>query len=342
MHEKIIKAASFFVLFIITIVLTVMAANVNAGETPKEVIIGYQPFPTAEIVVKDKKWNEELFGVPVKWVRISSGMQAHKGLSEGKLDIALLGSSPTAAAIAKGLPVDVIWIHDIIGDNEALVVKKQSGIKTISDLKGKRIAAPFGSTTHYHLIAALRLNSINPKEVNILYLEPEEMVEAWKKNKIDGGFVWVPSLTKMLEDGGEILVTSRQLAEGGFPTGDLAVVRREFGAKYPEIVVKYIQNLDKAVKYCRDNKEDAAKAVARQLELNEKDALKQMEGVILLTAIEQDQGKYFGGTHWNFGLYNVIKSTADFLKEEGVVTELPPRLEFMKAVNGSYLMDVLN
>ena len=66
-----------------------------------------------------------------------------------------------------------------------------------------------------------------------------------------------------------------------------------------------------------------------------------MKGVILLTAKEQNEGKYFGGTYWNFGLYTVLKETADFLMEAGVVKELPPRDAFLEAVNASFIVRAL-
>ena len=59
---------------------------------------------------------------------------------------------------------------------------------------------------------------------------------------------------------------------------------------------------------------------------------------MLVTAKEQNEGKYFGGRPWNFALYTVLKETADFLKKAGVVTDLPPREAFMKAVDARFLV----
>lgn len=311
-----------------------------AGEDdlPDQVVIGYQAFPTAEIVMKNLGWYEQALGRPVKWVPVSSGMQAHQALTAGALDMALLGTSPTAAGIANGIPLQVIWIHDIIGDNEALVVKKDSGINIVKDLVGKTVAAPFGSTTDYHLMVALMLNRVDSRKVTMIHLEPRDMLAAWKKGEIDAGFIWMPTLASMIEDGGKVILTSRSLAEKGFPTGDLGVVRTEFGEKYPRAVVLYLKMLDRAVKYIKAKPDAAAKAIAQELGMPLEDAEKQMKGLIPLTAMEQNEGKYFGGAHWNFGLYTVLKETADFLADQGVVKDLPPREAFMKAVNATFLI----
>ena len=74
-------------------------------------------------------------------------------LASKSVDISLNGSSPTAAGYSRGIPLQVIYIYDNINDAEALVVKKS--IKTDKDLVGKKIAVPFGSTTHFHMMFAL-------------------------------------------------------------------------------------------------------------------------------------------------------------------------------------------
>ena len=329
------------ILFIMLAITIVSVTSLSASEKKIEVSIGYQALPTAEIVLKEMGWLDQMLGKPFKWVRISSGVQGHRVLLDGTLDLALLGSSPVAIGITKGIPLEVIWIHDIIADNEALVVKADRGINHITDLKGKRVSAPFGSTTDYHLWVALMLNGLDPSQLQIVYLEPEEMFKAWQNDRIDAGFIWMPTLKKMIDSGGKILLNSRQLVDRGFPTGNLAVVRKDFGKRYPNIVVNYLRALDRTVKFCREQPEKAAAAVARQLNISNDEAMEQMKGVILLTAQEQDHGKYFGGTYWNFGLYTVLKETADFLYNKGVVTSLPPREAFLYAVNATFLDKVL-
>ena len=312
-----------------------------AQERPREFHIGYQKIPNAELVAKHLGWYEKELGVPVKWEFISSGVKAHKGLNDGTLDAALLGSSPSAAAVAKGIPVQIIFIHDLIGDNEALIVKQNSGVETVEDLKGKTVAAPYGSTTHYHLMVGLMLNRVNPEDLKIVFMEPEEMMEAWIKGDIDAAFVWVPTLARLQAMGGRIIMTSRTLVKRGFPTGDLCVIRTGFGRQYPQFVVQYLKTLDKAVQFCRQHPDKAAEAIAAELGITKEEAAGQMKGVILLTAKEQNEGKYFGGAYWNFGLYTVLKETADFLKESGVVSELPPRDAFLEAVNAAFLVRAL-
>ena len=312
-----------------------------AQDMPKELIIGYQAVPNPETIVKDLGWHEKEIGVPIKWVQFDSGKHVVNAFAGGRIDLGLVGTSPTAAGIANGVPMEVIYIHDIIGDAESLVVKKSSAIGQIKDLIGKAVAAPFGSTTHYHLMLALELNGVKPDELNIIDLEPGEMLEEWQKGKLDGAFVWEPTLSKLIQADGRIILSSRQLAEREFPTADLCVVRPEFATRYPALVVKYLKNLDRAVRLYRSEPEKAASAVARQLGITVDQASRQMKGLIFLTGEEQLSGKYVGNMDLTFGLYSLLKDTADFLEQVGEIKTSPPWPIFMRAVTASFVRETI-
>jgi len=320
---------------------TIISSRSRAEGMPKELVIGYQAIPNPETVVKDLGWLEKALGIPVKWVKYDSGRHVNVALSAGNVDIGLVGSSPCAAGISQGIPMEVIWIHDVIGDSEALVVKKVSGIDNVKDLVGKRVAAPFGSTTHYHLMLALKLSNIQPNQLNIINLEPGEMPDAWKKGEIDAAFVWEPTQSKLLEKGGEVVLSSRKLAERGFPTADLCVARKAFATKYPSVVIQYLKTLDRGVKFCRTKPGEAAAAVARQFGVSPDKAAQQMKGLILLSGTEQISGKYMGDMQFHFGLYTLLKETADFLEKAEQIESSPPWPVFMRAVNPVYILKAL-
>jgi taurine transport system substrate-binding protein len=97
--------------------------------------------------------------------------------------------------------VQVIWILDDIGNAEQLIVRDGSGINSLADLKGKKVATPFVSTSHSQLVAALQTANVNPKEVQILNMRPPEAAAAWERGDIDATFIWDPVLSKV-KDGG--------------------------------------------------------------------------------------------------------------------------------------------
>lgn len=99
-------------------------------------------------------------------------------MASGGLDVGLVGSVPASTGIAQDLPYQVYIIHDIIGDNEALAVTGASGISSMADLPGKKIAVPFGSTTHFSLLSALEQEGIDANDLQILDMQPQDMLAA--------------------------------------------------------------------------------------------------------------------------------------------------------------------
>ena len=225
------------------------ASDATAQAKPEKVVIGYQDIPNEEIIAKQLGWHEKELGVKIDWKKFDSGRDVNTAIAAGSVDVGLVGSSPAAAGLSTGVPYEVIWIYDVIAENEALVIKKGKGISKFTDLAGKKVAAPFGSTTHDHLLVAFKVFGLDPKKATILDMQPPDMLAAWQRGDIDAGFVWEPTLIKMVESGGEILVKSKELADKGYITADVAVARKGFSEKYPQLVSTYLANLSKAVDY---------------------------------------------------------------------------------------------
>ena len=83
--------------------------------------------------------------------------------------------------------------------------------KNHKDLVGKKVGVPFVSTTHFHLLFALEVNKVNPKDVDILNIQPPAIAAAWARGDIDAAFVWDPALGTIQETG-KTLVTSGELS----------------------------------------------------------------------------------------------------------------------------------
>ena len=332
---------SFPVLAAAAILALMIVHPLRAEDKPEQIVIGFQVIPNGEIIAKDMKWQEETLGVPVKWVQIDSGRDMNTAMAAGSVDIGLVGTSPVATGIAQKIPYEVIWIHDVIGDNEALAARKGSGIEKVQDLAGKKVAAPFGSTTHYHLLTALALAHVKPGQVKILDMQPQAMLAAWQRGDIDAGFVWEPTLAKMVESGGKIVIASRQLAEQGYLTGDICAVRRDFAKKYPALVVKYLKNLVKAVEYYRSDPEKASECVARQFGIPQPEALRQMNTLIMLSGKEQLTKDYLGTASDKGKLAQVLKKSADFLVSQKLIKSAPGLPVFVGAINPSYIEEAV-
>ena len=156
------------------VVLTGCSVDKSSGDSDKPTIrLAYQSFPSGDLIVKNNKWLEDaLPNYNVKWTKFDSGADINTAFVAKQIDFGAIGSSPVARGLSAPLNIayQVAFILDVAGDNEALVARNGTGINSIADLKGKRVATAFASTSHYSLLAALNHAGVNPKDVNLIDL----------------------------------------------------------------------------------------------------------------------------------------------------------------------------
>ena len=214
-----------------------------AGAQAADVTVGYQlVYGPWKAKMEDLEANG-LGGRTIEFVRFTSGNEVIAAMASGSVDIALNGSSPTAAGYSRGVDLQVIYVYDDINDAEALVVN--DSIVAPRDLVGKTVAVPFGSTTHFHMMFALQQFAIPTAELEVLDMSPPDMVAAWERGDIDGGFVWDPALGRMKERG-RVLLTSGDLGNWGKPTFDAMVARRGFTDEDPDFACRWVKMVSSA------------------------------------------------------------------------------------------------
>ena len=307
MKKVCVAALSAFVLFM----GTANAAEVN---------IGYQLVYGPWKVNMAKLQKEGLGGKSIEFFKFTSGTEVINAMASGSIDISLNGSSPTAAGYSRGVDLQVIYVYDNINDAEALVVNDK--ITAPQDLKGKTIAVPFGSTTHFHMMFALEQLGISPKEVNVIDMSPPDMVAAWIRGDIDGGFVWDPALGKMKGDG-HVLLSSGDLSNWGKATFDAMVARKGFTDENPEFTCLWVKMVAAADAAYRANPNDygpgSAKAMAIAKAVSGQE--EQVGGVLTLydypTLEEQVSATWLGG-----GVAKAIKATSEFLVDQGKLDKI--------------------
>ncbi len=314
-------------------------------DLPEEVNIGYFEYIDDSLIVKQQGWLEEelnKLGVKLNWVSFQAGRDANNALLSKSIDIQIsIGDPPVSIAVSSGIPYEIFWTGQTVGEAEALVVKNDSGISTISDLKGKRIATTSASTSHYSLLSALQLNGLTAADVQIVDLTPPDILSAWHRGDIDAAYTWDPGLTELLKDGTKV-ISSAELATKGHPTGTYGVVHKEFGEKYPQIVELYIEQLIRAQDLYAENPDEAAKIWAEALQITEEDAAKQAKGSNWITP-DQQLSNTFLGTSGDIGdTAQSLKKIGDFLVEQQSIPTESEVSKYEAIINPSYLETVVN
>ena len=201
----------------------------------KVVRIGYQKYGTL-ILLKNKGLLEPLLkplGYSVKWAEFPAGPQLLEALNAGAVDFGNTGEAPPIFAQAAGAPLVYVGYEPAAPQGEAILVPKDSPLKTVSDLKGKTVALNKGSNVHYLLVKALEKAGVPYSDIKTAYLTPADARAAFERGSVDAWAIWDP-----FQAAAEKTIDARQLADG---TGIVSnyqfyLSTRAFADQAPQVV----------------------------------------------------------------------------------------------------------
>lgn len=328
-----------------TMALTGCSVDRSEQDAAKPTIrIAYQSFPSGDLIVKNNRWLEEaLPDYNIKWTKFDSGADVNTAFVAKEVDFGALGSSPVARGLSEPLniPYQVAFILDVAGENEALVARNGTGITTVADLKGKRVGTPFASTAHYSLLAALAQNNLSPADVQLVDLQPQAALAAFDRGDVDAVYTWLPTLDEVRKNGTQ-LISSKELADAGKPTLDLAVVATEFAESHPEVVDVWRQQQARALRTIHDDPQAAAKAVAAENALDPKEVEGQLKQAVFLTPEEIASPQWLGSEGQPGNLAANLQSASQFLADQKQIPAAATLRTFQDALYVKGLPDALS
>ena len=293
--------------------------------------LGWQASPTGDLVVKDMRLLESCMPkAHITWSEFSSGGDVVQAFGSGSIDLGMLGSSPATKALSKplDLPIKVVWIQEVIGKAESLVVRDPS-ISDVKGLAGKKVAVPFGSTSHFSLLQALADAGLQQGDVHLINLAPDAILAAWQGGQIDAAWIWNPVLGQLMAKGKEIY-SSADTAKAGKPTFDLSAATNAFAEKNPGFMKQWAHAEDYAVHQILDQPAKASESIAIQMGISPKEAGDQLSGYLYLPATDQASDKWLGGT-----LAQDLFTTAGFLKKQGSIDAVNPEQTYRSGVDAA-------
>ncbi|WP_318205558.1 ABC transporter substrate-binding protein [Streptomyces sp. SCL15-4] len=296
----------------------------TSGGSPR-LRIGYFAFPSGDLLVKNRKLLEkELPDYSITWIKFDSGAAVNQAFLGKSLDIAALGSSPFARGISGGSPIPykVAWVLDVAGENEALVARKGSGVSSVAGLKGKTVATPFASTSHYSLLAALRTAGLRSSDVKLVDLQPQAILAAWQRGDIDAAYVWLPTLDELRTTGTQ-LTSSKEIGAAGRPTLDLAVVSDDLIARDPQAISAWRTAEARALRLLKDDPDGSVAAVAAELGISATDAKAQLRQGVFLTPEQVASADWLGTDRSPGKLLAYVTDTARFLADQQQIDAAP-------------------
>ena len=305
-----------------------------------KLVVGYQlivgPFLSA---IADGSFDAALkqAGYQVDWRQFTSGGDISTALASGNVPVGVLGSTGITAASTRGVDMELFWVLDNIGKSEALVARNGSGINGTADLKGKRIATPFVSTSHFHLLVGLeQVWRINPREVRLLNMQPPQIVAAWQRGDIDAAYVWPPALSEILKNG-KVISDSEVIGKESVPTFDGIVADKKFAADNPKFMEAFTKVLaqayadykEKGAGWTADSEE--VKGIVKMIGGEPADVVEALKLLVFPTVQEQASDAWLGGGD-KAGAVRALTESAKFLVEQKQIdAALPDYSGFVNA-----------
>ncbi len=245
------------------------------------------------------------YDVKVTYTEYESGPPENEAFAAGLVDIGIMGNVPALSGIASGQDRKLIGIAYNGEATEAIIVPKDSDIKTVADLKGKKIGLVVGSIAQNLVSAVFEENNLKFSDVEFVNLSAGEQPQALANGQVDAVAVWEPTISKLTADGSNVVLAD---GTGVFLGENPIIARGEYIEKNPEIVQIYMDTYKKAAELLAADTEKYAEQYSDYFGLDTsiiRSALANAKQPIAITDADVTD----------------LQKTADFLKSENLATK---------------------
>jgi sulfonate transport system substrate-binding protein len=239
-------------------------AATSAAEGQRVIRIGFQKYGTMN-VLKAQGWLEKRLadaGVKVEWTEFPGGPQLLEALNVGSIDIGHTGEAPPIFAQAAGAPLVYLAHEPPSPQGEGILVPNGSPVKTVADLKGKKVALNKGSNVHYLLVKQLEAAGLQYKDVKTAFLPPADARAAFEQGSVDAWVVWDPFLAAA-----QTATNATLLADGRgvVSNHEFYLASRTFAENHPDIIDALLDELNKVDEWAKNNQDELAELLSAQL-----------------------------------------------------------------------------
>lgn len=301
--------------------LLVMGMVLAAGQAVaqakmSEIVVAYQPGnATSQGIIKQEGWFTEVNGTPVVYKNFNSGADVYRAMASGAVDMGLIGNAPFTIAVTQGAKYTAVWWYVVGVTGEGLVTRNSSPIRTVADLKGQRIATPFGSTADYMLHGTLTTAGLKPQDARLVNLAPQAILAAWSRGDIDAAYIWEPVLSQLVKQDGRVIAFNKDLLQHGYVAGDVGFVKTSLLKEQPDVVKAWMRANIQAVDLLKTDPAGAV-GIAAKAYGTSPDEMKEMFGGNLFPSAQEQLGPEYLA-----GLGEQLSRVAALLATKGLITE---------------------
>jgi sulfonate transport system substrate-binding protein len=236
-------------------------AGLPLGAAPvKTLKIGYQKTGLPVIAQQQKTIETAVqpLGVAVEWVEFSAGPPLVEALNVGAIHLGWTGDAPPIFGQASGAAISYVAAFPSNGRGEAIFTKPESGIKTVADLKGRKVAVGKGTSANNLVVAALEANGLQFSDIEPVYLSPADAGAAFAADKVDAWAVWDPFFAVAeVRFKPVVLVRTADVLK----VHSYFLANRDFTADNAEVIDKTLGALKEAAAWAAANRDKVAEAL---------------------------------------------------------------------------------
>jgi sulfonate transport system substrate-binding protein len=241
------------------------ASAALAADKPREIRIDWATYNPVSMVLKDKGFLEKEFakdGISIRWVQSLGSNKALEFLNAGSIDFGSTAGSAALVAKINGNPIKSIYVYSR-PEWTALVVRRDSTVAKVADLKGKRVAVTRGTDPHIFLVRALLDAGLSEKDIHPVLLQHPDGKTALIRGDVDAWAGLDPMMAQAeIEDGARLFFRKPEANTWG-----ILNVREEFLKDHPDLVSRVLAVYEEARKYALANYDDLKKTVVAYTKL---------------------------------------------------------------------------
>jgi aliphatic sulfonates family ABC transporter substrate-binding protein len=283
--------------------------------------IGWQPSGEFRFFVAKELKLFEKAGLQPEYIKFNAGPPTLAALKSGDIDVSFLGSAPAIAGLAQKIDYKIIMPSNEGLALSALVVRPESGIRSLKDIRGKRIASSKGASTYMALLKALKLQNLTLQDIQFVDLTVPSMIPAFANKSVDGIWVWSPWSSKLEAEQGKIVAGMRDVQIDW--AQQLWVARTSWLKEQPEAARRLINAMDLATQALTSNPGPAVEAVATTLAVSNAMAEEILKSDHYPTLEEMVSSSYRSSLTAKQGYAQGLQEQAQFMYDEHFINTLP-------------------
>jgi sulfonate transport system substrate-binding protein len=257
------------VILILAAVAHLAVAHLALAQNADNVLrIGYQKYGTLVLLKARGSLEKRLapLHVQVQWTEFPAGPQLLEGLNVGSIDFGTVGEAPPIFAQAAGADLVYVGNEPAASTAEAIVVPKDSPIKTLAELKGKKVALNKGSNVHFLLAKLLEKAGVRYTDIDAVFLIPADARAAFERGSVDAWAIWEPFLAAAQRQTG-----ARILADGNGVVSNhqFFLASRPYASKRVDVVAIVLEEVAAVDQWAKTNPKEAAAALQPQIGLDQ-------------------------------------------------------------------------